>query len=211
MNRLFVISCCTALFGALIWFFPLFHVERLDEASTANATQTADTREFAATFWEKKIIPTLEGAPEGEELIAALRDNSQAARKRFGRKVGVSRTTFFTVQGKGKVVAVDKSGVGIALKHASQKPDIWLHTGLVFGNTVRDSTGLLTTSDLHDSRQFNEASAELNRIVETQVIPRLKENASIGTNIRFAGCVAVPDQGELASPLSIIPMQVVFE
>jgi predicted lipoprotein len=211
MNRLVAILCCTALVGGLIWIFPLFHIQRLDESSSAKAMQTTSAREFAATFWEEKIIPTLGGAPEGEELINALREKPQEARQRFGRKLGVSRTTLFTVRGKGKVVAIDKSVVSIALKKGSEKPDILLHTGLVFGNTVRDSTGLLATSDFQHSRQFNEASTELNRIVETQVIPRLKENASIGKHIRFVGCIEMPDQGELASPLSIIPMQVGFE
>jgi predicted lipoprotein len=211
MNRLVVILCCTALIGGLLWLFPLFHIQRLDRLSSAKTTQSTSAREFAASFWEEKVIPTLEGAAEAEELIAALRDNPQAASKRLGRKVGVSRMTLFMVRGKGKVVTIDKSGVGIALEQGSEKADIVLHTGLVFGNAVRDSTGLLTTSDFHDSRQFNEASTELNRIVETQLIARLKENASIGKHIRFIGCVEIPDQGELARPLSIIPMQVGFE
>jgi len=211
MNRLVVIFCCTALVGGLFWLFPLFHIQRLENSSSAETTQTTNNREFAASFWEEKVIPALEGALEGEELFAALRDNPQVASKQFGHKVGVSRTTLFMVRGKGKVVAIDKSGVAIALDQGSEKPGIVLHRGLVFGNAVRDSTGLLTTSDFHDSRQFNEVSTELNRIVETQVIARLKENASIGKRLRFVGCVEIPDQGELASPLSIIPMQVEFE
>jgi predicted lipoprotein len=211
MNRLFVLLCCIALVGALLWFFPLFHIETLLESNSYTVTQTTGTRELAETLWEEKIIPTLGGAPEGGELINALREKPQEARQRFGRKLGVGRATLFMVQGKGKVVAVDKSGVGIALTQGSEKPDILLHTGLVFGNTVRDSTGLLATSDFQGLLQFNEASTALNRIVETQVIPRLKENASMGKQIRFVGCVEVPDQGKLANPLTIIPMQVEFE
>jgi len=119
MNRVVVILCCTALAGGFFWFFPLFHIERINTATSAKAAQAADTRDYAAAFWAEKVIPALGKAPDGEELISALRDNPGAARKRFGHKVGVSRTTLFIVEGKGKVVAIDKSGVGIALKEGS--------------------------------------------------------------------------------------------
>jgi predicted lipoprotein len=211
MNRVVVILCCIAFAGGFFWFFPLFHVERVDSTKFSEAARVTDTRELAATFWEKQLVPAMENAPEGEELISALADNVEAARRRFGHKVGIGRTTLFTVKGQGRVVAVDKSGVGIALKEGSDRPEILLQTGLLFGNTVRDSTGLIAASDFQDSRQFNEVSTELNRIVETEVILRLKENAFVGKRVRFVGCVEIADRGEFAIPLSIIPMQVEFE
>jgi predicted lipoprotein len=208
MNRVVVIFCCTVLAGCLLWFFPLFHIERLDAPLPAKLTPESNTGKFAATFWEKKVVPTLEKAPDGKELISALRNNPQLARKQYGRKVGVSRTTLFVVQGKGTVVATDKKGVGVALEDGSESPEILLHTGLLFGNTVRDATGLLDASEFQNSREFNEVSADLNRIVETQVIPALKENARKGQRIRFVGCVELADQDEIPKPLSVIPMHV---
>ena len=93
-------------------------------------------------------------------------------------------------------MTIDKKGVGVALQGEAKEPDIVLQTGLLFGNTVRDATGLLDASNFPDSRQFNEISTELNRIVEARVIPILKEKAAVGRQIDFAGCAEIPDEGE---------------
>jgi len=211
MNRIVSILCCTVLSGILLWFFPLFHIVRLDAPDSMKVTPEANTREFVATFWDKKIGPSLETAPDAIELIAALRENPQMARERYGRKVGVSRTTLFVMQGNGTVVTIDKRGVSLALEDGSDKPVILLQTGLLFGNAVRDAPGLLDAGQFQDSRQFNEVSAELNRIVEMRVVSTLKQSVVKGQRIRFAGCVEVSDQEEIANPLSIIPMQVRLE
>jgi len=82
-----------------------------------------------------------------------------------------------------------------------------LLAGLLFGNTVRDATGLIDASNFPDSRQFNEISTELNRIVEARVIRRLREKSVVGQRIHFAGCAEIPDEGEVASPLPVIPLE----
>ena len=211
MNRLVLILCCTVLAVSLLWFFPLFHIERLDAPKSHEVAQTTNSVESAAKFWKEQILPSLDQAPNGEEVISALRNNPLLARTKYGRKVGVSRTTLFMVQCKGTVATIDKKGVGVAFEESSARPDILLQTGLLFGNTVRDATGLLDASDFQDSRQFNEISTELNRLIEMQVMTKLKENATQGRRIQFVGCFELPDQGELGNPLSIIPMQVSFE
>jgi predicted lipoprotein len=102
---------------------------------------------------------------------------------------------------------MDKEGVGIGLSSAKQA-DVVLQTGLLFGNTVRDATGLLDASKFPDSRQFNEVSTVLNHIVEAEIISTLKQNAKAGRHISFAGCAEIPDQSKLPRPLILIPLQV---
>lgn len=211
MNRNFAILCCAVLAVGLLWFFPLVHIERLDSPTSEKVTQSSNTSEFAKAFWDEKLVPSIEKAPDAMEVLSALRDNPQMARTTYGRKVGVSRSTLFIIQGKGAVESVDKKGVGVALAEGSEKPEIVLHTALLFGNTVRDATGLLDAGTFQDSRQFNEISTELNRLVETRVIAPLKEKAVKGQHIRFIGCFEASNQDEPATPLLIIPMQVRFE
>ena len=207
MNRVAIVLCSAVLAGILLWFYPLFHIVRLDVPDSANVTSELNTKEFVSTFWEQKIAPSLATAPEAKELIFALRNNPQTALKQYGRKMGVSRTTLFLMQGKGTVVSSDNKGVGLALEDASEQPDILLRTSLLFGNTVRDATGLLDANQFQDSRQFNEVSAELNQLVEMRVISTLKQNAVKGQRIHFAGCVEIADQEKFEFPLSIIPLQ----
>lgn len=204
------------LFGAVIagvalWFFPLFHVVRNESGETTIDQSEANAAESANVFWNAKLIPALKQAPEAAAVLVALRENDRAARARLGRKVGVGRTSVFVVRGNGKIVAVEKKGVGVAIADESQAPDVILQTGLVFGNVVRDSTGLLDTSAYSDSRLLNEISSELNKITETRVVQALKDTARVGRHIEFAGCVEVPDDASEVGPLAIIPLDVRVE
>ena len=115
------------------------------------------------------------------------------------------------MRGAGTIVSVDKQGVGVSLDSPSGPADVVLQTGLLFGNTVRDVTGLLDASEFSDSRDFNEISTELNRIVETRVIAELKKRSAVGKPIKFYACgQLLPDSGSVI-PLRLIPLKVELE
>jgi predicted lipoprotein len=211
MKRTWVILCCLFLCGGLFWIFPLFHIVRNDDAATAQRVSDFNAAKVAKTFWSERLIPSLKRAPDAVTVLSAFGADPQLARSRFGRKVGVSRTNLFVLRGSGTIVATDKKGVGVVLQGEAKEADVFLQTGLLFGNTVRDATALLDASTFADSRQFNEVSTELNRIIEAQIIPMLKDKAAAGRHIDFAGCVEIPDEAKVIRPLTIIPLNVHIE
>jgi predicted lipoprotein len=109
------------------------------------------------------------------------------------------------------VVSVTKKGIGLSLKSEGDEVDILLPTGLLFGNAVRDATGLLDASAFPNSQNFNDISTELNRIVEAQVLPELKSRAAIGRRVQFASCAEVVDEEKDLKPLVLIPVSVKVE
>jgi len=211
MKRAAVILCCLCVAGCLFWFFPLFHVVHTNSDGVVVHESAFNPADFASRFWNDRLIPSLAQAPNAATVLAAFRASPVAARVKFGRTVGVSSTTLLVIRGNGTIVTVDKKGVGVALERDAKGPDIVLATGLLFGNTVRDAAGLLDAGDFSDSRQFNEISTELNRIIETRVIPTLKEKSATGRQISFAGCAEIQDESEIIRPLTIIPLVVRVE
>jgi predicted lipoprotein len=207
MKRIGLTSCCLLLAGAFFWFFPLFHVVHIDNSSLVEHETDFNAADFAKMFWKNQLTPSLTQAPDAAAVLAALGANAASARTNFGRKVGVSRASLYVVRGSGSVVSVDKKGIGVALGDESKRADVLLQTGLLFGNTVRDATGLLDASNFSDSRQFNEVSTELNRIAEAEVLSPLKHKATVGGHITFAGCMELPDESEISRPLNLIPLQ----
>jgi predicted lipoprotein len=192
----------------VVWRFPLFHVVRLDGAPSANAAEKFSPVEFADSFWNERLLPSLGESPDAAIVLAALRDDPKQAAQQYGRSVGVSRSRLMCVCGAGTIVSIDKQGVGISLTGPGGSPEVFLQTGLLFGNTVRDVSGLVNAGEFSNSRHYNDVSAELNRIVETQVIARLKETAKIGNVITFIACGQLsPDQGT-AIPLRLIPLKI---
>ena len=73
---------------------------------------------------------------------------------------------------------------------------------------LQPPTGLLDAGNYSNSQQFNEISTELNRIVETRVVPALKNEAVIGRTIQFAGCAEITDDSPVKPPLRVIPLDI---
>jgi len=200
-----LIIAAVAVVGALCWSFPLFHIVSLKQAQTEQMAGVFDAAKVASQFWETKLLPGVERAVEVKDLLAALAKDPVTAGKQHGRTLGIGGATMFLVRGSGKVVEVSDDAIVVALDGMDAK--VSLSVGLLFGNTVRDASGLLDVSTYPNSQEFNDLSTQLNSIVETKLAPALKETAAVGKTIRFAGCAEL---GEDAKPdvLPVIPIKV---
>jgi predicted lipoprotein len=192
-------------------FVPLFHLVPLKQEQGRQTAAEFNATNFATAFWQEKLLRSLNRAADADQVLAALAADPQKARTQFGRALGMSGSTLFFLRGTGHVVSVTKKGVALALRDGGDSADILLPTGLLFGNEVRDGTGLLDASAFPNSQNFNDLSTELNRIVETSVLPSLRELARPGAKILFAGCAEVAEEYADAKPLKVIPVSVKLE
>lgn len=204
-------SFALVLFAGAFWFVPLFHIVPLHETQIRQSQAGFNATNFAAAFWHEKLLPALDRAADAGQVLAALSADPQKARAQFGRKLGMSSSTLFFLHGTGHVVAVKKTSVALALKNGDDTADILLPTGLLFGNAVRDGTGLLDASAFPNSQNFNDLSAELNHIAETTLLPQLREQAKVGATISFTGCAEIDDEDTDVKPLKVIPVAVKIE
>jgi len=193
--------------GGLCWLYPPFRIVPLGQAQREQLRGAFDAPAFARAFWDQKLLPAAPRAIPVAELLNVLAQDPAAARKRFGRALGLSSTTCFFVEGSGRIVSVDNESISVALEDVPTGTGVRLSTGLLFVNTVRDATGLLDVNEFPNSQDFNAISAELNHLVETQVLPALRQHAAVGRKIRFAGCTEL-GEGPVPKVLEVIPVQV---
>ncbi len=189
------------------WLFPLFHVVPLKTATAEKVAATFNATQFAETFWTSQLLTSFDKPVKAEALLPAIQSDAAAAKKKFSRSVGLSEGYFYFVSGSGRVVAVSDDEVSLAVTDGSTNAEVSLQTGLIFGNALRDGTGLLSASDYPNSQDFNDISAALNHIVETRLLPKLREQAIVGVKISFVGCAGVDDESTDLKPLKVIPIQ----
>lgn len=211
MNRSLVILVAIVAACAVTWCFPLFHVVSRESLRAEREQQAFDAASFVREFWQKKLMPAMEDAVDASTVLAALREDPLQARTQYGRTAGLGREVLYFVRGSGRVVSVGKKAIGISLGASENEEDVALHTGLLFGNVVRDATGLLSGDDFPNSQQFNAVSTELNRTIETNVLPSLRERAKIGEEIQFVGCAAVTYVPRDITPLRLVPLEATFK
>jgi predicted lipoprotein len=193
--------------GGLCWLCPPFRIVPLNRAQQQQLRGAFDAPAFARAFWDQKLLPTTARAVPVTDLLTALAEDPATARQRLGRALGLTSTTCFFVWGSGRIIAVDHEGISIVPENVPAGAGVRLLTGLLFGNTVRDSTGLLDVNQFPNSQDFNAISAELNHLVETRVLPALRTHAAIGKLVRFTGCLELGD-GPAPTVLQVIPVKV---
>ena len=106
--------------------------------------------------------------------------------------------------GSESCVSVEKNSIGLAVRDGYEEVEVRLETGPVFGNVLRDGTGLLDVNDFPNSQDFNALSSEINRRVEEQVLPTLRLVA-IGDSVHFVGCAEIMDEAADLKPLRVVP------
>lgn len=207
MKRLTTLLIGIGITAGLCWRFPLFHVVTMKTATAEKVAATFNATQFAETFWTNQLLPAMTKSSAAETLIPLIQTNPAAAKQKYSRGSGVGDSYFYMVAGTGKIIAVADEEISIAVTAGGTNAEISLQTGLIFGNALRDSTGLLSPSDYPNSQDYNDISAALNHIVETSVQPKLREGAKVGAKISFVGCAEVNDESTDLKPLKVIPIQ----
>lgn len=209
-NRLYLWILVVIPVVALCMVFPPVRLVPRHHVQARVAATVFDARVFVAEFWTNQLLPACVRATDLRVLLAALQTNPVTAGRQLGRCFGVSRQWYFFVRGVGRVLCVGPDAVALGVDE-DPEPDVLIELGPVFGNTVRDATGLLDVNRFPNSQDFNQISAELNRKIETEVLPLVQAGAQPGRIVRFCGCAEVdPESGKLL-PLRVIPVEVSIE
>jgi predicted lipoprotein len=188
--------------------FPPIRIKSKTARQQAVAESTFQAATFVEKFWNENLLAASGQAVEAEKVLGVIAENPSKVREQFGRTVGISSSYGLHIRGKGRVVSVSEDAVGLAVLRQDDVADVTIPLGFVFSNIVRDGTGLLDSSNYPNAQQFNEISAELNKIVEEKVMPEVTRLAEIGKVLEFVGCVEVEDEETDLMPLEVVPISV---
>jgi predicted lipoprotein len=200
-----IIASVAAATAVLLYFVPLFHVVSLDQAIQRSGGKSIEPGTFVDGFWTERLIPGAIQAVDAAQLVTALQKDRKSARRTYGHRMGVGGADCYLVAGTGRVVSVGNDSVELSLRDPQTQVHVSLATGKIFGNTVRDGTGLLSVNDFPNSQDFNALSSEINRRIEQQVLPVVRKTARVGATLRFVGCAEVMDEDSDLHPLRIVP------
>jgi hypothetical protein len=196
------------LVGAVVVLalFPPFHIRPLSAVDIAKkGTGAVNVPGFAERFWNEKLLSAGVPRVEAAGVVAALVQDPALAAEKYGRRAGVGGKTFFLVSGTGRVASIDHTGAWIDVG-AADTPRVLLLTGPVFGNALRDVTGLLNLSD-YSSVDFNSLSTQLNLLCETRAQPALRR-ARAGASISFLAAGEIDDASQAVPVLRLAPIRV---
>lgn len=202
-----LIVCC--VIGGLLLAFPPFRIVSLDEAKKNAQTQAFNPRQYAVKFWQNQLVKSFDDAFEAKTVLDAIGQDRKAAKEKYARVVGLGGPHHYYLKGTGKVIAVGETEVELTLVgNDGNDVDVILVISLIFGNEVLNATGLVSRSQFQRTNDFNAISAEVNKIVETEIAPEFLKKAEVGSIVHFVGCsVKTSDDDPIPIPMQLVPVK----
>ena len=90
----------------LVLYFSL-DIRNLEKYKAAKDPVRFDAADFAAKFWENGLVSSIDEAPQLTDVLKMLNEDPKKALETRGKKLGISKTGYFMVRGKGMIEKVE--------------------------------------------------------------------------------------------------------
>ena len=185
------------------------YFKKLDAVKASHVAKEFNAAQYAANFWDKKLTVSLNKAIEVTKLSALLSSDPAKAFNDWSHALGIGNLRYFLVTGKGMIESVNDDYVAVMVQGDSSKQVVRIATEYIFGNAVRDATGLININEFTNTMDFNNVSAEINKIIREKVLPAFKQKVKKGDPIEFTGAIELNKEHPGLSGIEIIPIKIV--
>lgn len=184
------------------------YFKKLDEHLASQSVTEFSAAKYAGEFWNVKLIPNLNKAIDLSRLMEMLSSDPVKAFDDYSHALGIGNLRYFLIQGTGVIESVQADDVTVILQSGEQEQRITLATEFIFGNAVRDATGLININEFSNTMDFNNVSAEINKIIREKILPPFKQKVKAGSPVEFIGAIELNKEHLDMKNLEVIPIQV---
>lgn len=185
------------------------YFRKLSEMKKATDNQF-DAGVFANKLWEGELQTSINSAIELPLLLKSISENADAAFEQNTHALAIGNYRYAMVKLKGKIMAVNENEVlvSIALPHADSLLTVAITTEFVYGNAVRDASGLLDARDFNNASDLNNIAEALNELVRKNIVPSIRKTAKQNNTVEMIGAVQLNREHVAKEMLEIIPLKI---
>ncbi len=163
-----------------------------------------DFKAYADSIYYKGILKNKKNIAL-TDLITLVQSNPETAFKKYGNRLGIGNSAYFMVQSTGKILDIKDGLYTIA---DEKNGVVYIDTKYIFGNAIRDASGLVKLTDFKTNAQFNKVSESLNDIIRNEVLPKELKKVKIGDSVSFTGAIKLSKKQNLFKDITVIPSQI---
>lgn len=190
------------LTGILIIAYNSVYFKRLSDVN-AGATTSFDAAAYARNYFYRQLPAAVTQAPDIDKLVAMIKTDTTAAFKTYGHALAIGATRYFLIKGEGIIVNTDDNGVWVSTPSGNS---VLLATEYVYGNALRDASGLVDINKFSSTMDLNNISAEVDRIVRTKILPAVTPRLKKGVKIQFSGATGLNQSHLRLGEIEITPI-----
>lgn len=182
------------------------YFKKLDEVRAAALSGQFDAASYAQGFWNNRLIPSLSSAIDLNNLIALLKKSPGETFEKHSNALGIGNIRFFLVRGQGEILSINENDVSVMMKTDSSEKAIHIAIEYIYGNAVRDASKAININDFDNTMDFNNVSAEINKIIRSEVLPPFKTEAKEQRMVEFFGAVELNREHLSLENLEVVPI-----
>ena len=176
------------------------YFKKLDEVK-AESSGKFDVTAFAKNFLTNQLLPKLESAPDIDELTTLLSTDKNKAFDTYSHATAIGNIRYFLVKGQGKIAKINENDLTIQ----TPKQQITLAMEFIYGNALRDASGLFDITKFTKTADINNVSSELNKLIRASVIFPFRPKAKVGDTVQFAGAIELNKEHLNLNNIEVIP------
>lgn len=194
-------------FAALLVFIGYHSVyfKKLDEVKNAAEVSKFDAVKFAANYYGS-VVPLAEKSIGVNSLITNLRTDAGKTFETYSNALGIGNIRYFLVQGTGTIQSINENNVAVLVKDSGRENRVQIATEFVFGNAIRDASGLIKIEAFSSTTDLNNVSGEINKIIRTKVLPPFKDSVKAGEVIHFTGAIEMNKKFPNMDDIEVLPI-----
>ena len=182
------------------------YVKKLSEMKAAT-DEKFDAVTFSEKLWEEKLTAKLDNAVEIATFIRATQSNPGDAFSKYTNALGIGNYRYALIKAEGIVMNINPDDVTLQVKLDDSLITAKLATEFIYGNAIRDASGLVDVKDFPNTMDLNNISEELNKKVRKTILPPFKVAVKKGDKIIVIGAIEIHKEHFKWNDLEIVPVK----
>lgn len=189
--------------------FNSVYFRKLDEVTRESDSGSFNAATFSRKLYNEKLLIMVDSAVELNVLVSFLRANPEQAFGKYSHALTIGNIRYFLVRGEGTISSVNSSDITVVLNDATEKTKVTIATEFIYGNAIRDASGLVRLNDFTNTSEINNISENINNIIRSEVIPPFVKQATAGSKVRFAGAIELNRKYLDLDAFEVVPIKLV--
>ena len=185
--------------------FKSVYFKKLDEMQTSEGSGL-DVSAYTASYF-KELKPMLDSSVNVVTLYQALKNKDLSLIKSNAHSLSLGSLKYIMVSGQGIVAKVDSGSVIINAIAKDLVEPVYIETEFIFGNAVRDASGIVKLSDFTNTTDLNNVSSEINKTIRETVVKPFISTVQKGDTVSFNGAIEVNEKYLNVSDLQVMPIR----
>lgn len=179
-------------------------------STVKKTTAGFDATAYSKKLWEEKLPAKLDSAIELTSLIRAVEADPANAFANHSNSLGIGNYRYALVKTNATAAIINEDEIVLQIAHADSLLNARLATEFIYGNAIRDASGLVDIKDFTNTGDLNSISEELNKTVRSTLLPSFKKQIKQGDQIELVAAVELNKAHISFHDLELIPVRLKF-